>query len=344
MDKRIIFAVAGSGKTTHIVSSLSEESRALVITYTDNNHHHLRKKICDKFGLIPTNVTVMTYFTFLYSFCYKPFLHITWRAKGINWEIPPHFTLQLKRTNPKFFVDQNSRLYSNRIAKLIEVSGVVDDVKRRLEKYYDFFFVDEVQDFAGHDFNLLKALSSANINICFVGDFYQHTFDTSRDGNTNSTLHDDFSLYQKHFVDSGITIDTKTLSRSYRCAPEICTFIREKLHIYIESHKEISSKFHHLAEEKQIVEFFYDEEVVKLFFKEHYKYQCHSNNWGKSKGLDDYGNVCISLYPAAFNAFKSGDFSALPASSINKLYVACTRANRSVFFVEEAKLRSFKSK
>ena len=39
----------------------------------------------------------------------------------------------------------------------------------------------------GRDFNFLEAIMEANINMLFVGDFYQHTFDTSRDGATNST-------------------------------------------------------------------------------------------------------------------------------------------------------------
>lgn len=32
MDKRVIFAVAGSGKTTYIVDSLSRDKRSLIVT------------------------------------------------------------------------------------------------------------------------------------------------------------------------------------------------------------------------------------------------------------------------------------------------------------------------
>jgi len=45
MDKRIILAVAGSGKTTHIVNSLSTNKRSLIITYTISNLENLSKKI-----------------------------------------------------------------------------------------------------------------------------------------------------------------------------------------------------------------------------------------------------------------------------------------------------------
>ena len=45
MDKRVIFAVAGAGKTTYIVNRLSRGKRSLIITYTNANYNNLRKKI-----------------------------------------------------------------------------------------------------------------------------------------------------------------------------------------------------------------------------------------------------------------------------------------------------------
>lgn len=45
MDKRVIFAVAGSGKTTFIINSLSLESNSLIVTFTNNNLHSLKTRI-----------------------------------------------------------------------------------------------------------------------------------------------------------------------------------------------------------------------------------------------------------------------------------------------------------
>ena len=73
MDKRIVLAVAGSGKTTEIINRLSENNRALIITYTQENCKILVNGIIEKFGYIPTGIKVYTYFTFLYSFCFKPY-------------------------------------------------------------------------------------------------------------------------------------------------------------------------------------------------------------------------------------------------------------------------------
>ena len=343
MDKRVIFAVAGSGKTTFIIDSLSLDKRALIVTYTENNYHHLRNKIIQKFGYVPDNITVLTYFTFLYSFCYKPFLHEKYRSKGINWDVPPAFTLRLKRTDRRFYLDQSSRLYSNRIAKLVETGNVLEYVRERLCKYFDQFFVDEVQDFGGHDFNLLKEMCKAGLDICLVGDFYQHTFDTSRDGKTNKNLYEDFERYKQHFEEVGVTPDTSTLSHSWRCTPEVCQFISEALGISIESHKEESSEVVHITGSPLIDEKFRCNETVKLFFKDHAKYPCYSQNWGKSKGLDHFHDICVALYPASMKGYQKRDFSSLPASSRNKLYVACTRANNNIYFVDQTSLRSYKS-
>jgi len=343
MDKRVILAVAGAGKTTYIIDSLSLDVSAIIVTYTENNYQNLRQRIIKKFGLMPENITVLTYFTFLYSFCYKPFLHDKYRSKGINWNAPPSFTLKLRRSDKIFYIDPSGRLYSNRIAKLIDQEQVVDYVRNRLSKYYDQFFVDEVQDFGGHDFNLLKSLCDAELTINFVGDFYQHTFDTSRDGNVNQSLYDDFEAYKAHFSGVGMTPDTSTLSHSYRCTPQVCEFITEQLGIDIQSHKGTSSDVVMVTDEEQIMEKFACDETIKLFYQNHIRYPCFSQNWGKSKGQDHYTDVCIILYPIAMKAYQDRDLRNLAASSRNKLYVACTRANNNIFFVEESRVKHFKS-
>ena len=342
MDKRVIFAVAGAGKTTHIINSLTRDKRALILTYTDNNYHHLRQRIIKKFSEMPDNITVVTYFTFLYSFCYKPFLHDAVKSKGINWNSPPNYTFNLPRSRMAFYQDSTGRLYSNRIAKLIEQKSAVKHVISRIEKYYDQFFVDEVQDFGGHDFNLLKQLCSSNVDINFVGDFFQHTFDTSRDGKLHAKLYDDFDVYKKHFEDVGLTPDTTSLSHSHRCTSQVCEFIQNNLGIDIESHKEEASEVQLVSDNQRISEVYTCEQTVKLFYQKHYEFGCYSQNWGKSKGQDHYIDVCVLLYPAAMKAFKNNKFDALPASSRNKLYVACTRANRNIYFIEQKLLNKFK--
>lgn len=103
MDKRVIFAVAGSGKTSYIIDNLSLDKKSLIITYTTNNFSNIKKKILEKFnGEFPSNISLMTYFNFLYSFCYKPFLADKVRAKGIIFE--SNKLRSIKKTDLKYYL------------------------------------------------------------------------------------------------------------------------------------------------------------------------------------------------------------------------------------------------
>ena len=297
MDKKVVFAVAGAGKTSLIITNLTYDSRALLVTYTRANEANLRKKVIRKFGCIPPNIRIYSYFTFLHTFCYKPFCAVKMRTRGINWTTPPANTQKLKRSRRSFYVDSTGRLYSNRIAKFLEQANLLQDINLRIEKYFDFLFIDEVQDFAGHDFNFLTSLCTAKIQLLLVGDFFQHTYDTSRDGSVNRSLHNDFGRYVGRFEEMGLQVDTKTLNKSHRCSPDVCEFISENLEIPLSSHRTDRTSVKLLQDEGFIEEIFFCQETVKLFYQSQDKYPCFSQNWGASKGEDDYNDVCVVLHP-----------------------------------------------
>ena len=64
-----------------------------------------------------------------------------------------------------------------------------------------------------------------DVEVLFVGDFFQHTFDTSRDGNIQKELHNNYEAYLCKFKDAGYIIDLDILSHSYRCSPTVCRFV-----------------------------------------------------------------------------------------------------------------------
>ena len=335
MDKRVIFAVAGSGKTTHIISKLTLDRRFLILTYTTNNIDTLRSSIIRKFGYFPENIKLQSYFVFLHSFCFKPLLAYCVKSKGINWKQPPEFTLRLKRTNAKFYLDTNNRLYHNRIAKLCEIQNVLSDINNRIEKYFDCLFIDEIQDFAGHDFNLLKSIAKANCEILFVGDFYQHTFDTSNDGNVNSGIFNDYNSYKKLFQDMGLTVDTKILRESFRCSQTVCNFIQNSIGISISAKTNRVSDLKIIDSQSEADIIINDNSIAKLFYRENYKYDCHSQNWGSSKGINHFNDVCVVLNKTTKQAFDKQQLSTLKSQTKNKLYVACSRANNHLYFVSD---------
>jgi len=343
MDRRVMFAVAGSGKTTLLIARLSLERRALIVTYTENNFTHLRDSIIKRFGCVPRNITILTYFTFLYSFCYRPLLQLRFGTTGMCFQMPPDFTMRLKRDNFRYYFNDKGNLYHNRLAKFVEIANAIPGIISRIERFYDDFFVDEVQDLAGHDFNLLVALAKANVEMLFVGDFYQHTFDTSRDGPVNKSLHDDILKYEKKFHAAGIKVDKETLSRSWRCRLTVCSFIRDHLKIDMYSHHEKETEIVQISTQDEADILYRDMNVVKLFYQEHYKYNCFSNNWGASKGLDHYEDVCVVLGATHWNSYKKTTMAALTPKTKNKLYVAFSRTRGKLYLAPEKLFKTFKS-
>lgn len=342
MDKRVIFAVAGSGKTSLILKRLTLDQRALIITYTENNHAHLRNSIIKKFGVIPKNITLMTYFSFLHGFCYRPILQQRLGTQGLTFRLPLQDN-QYPLTDMRRFRNGGGRLYHNRLAKLVQEKGCLPTIKARIERFYDCVYVDEVQDFAGHDFNLLILVSAAKSEMLFVGDFYQHTFDTSRDGSVNSSLHDDITRYEKRFRDAKITVDKETLSTSWRCGTTVCEFIRTQLGIDIRAQEDRASRVVVIDNQAHADQLHANPNVVKLFYQDHIKYGCYSQNWGASKGQDHYHDVCVVLNQKSWGQYQKGTLHESGARTRNKLYVAFSRARGGIYLVSDKLFKPYKT-
>ena len=233
-------------------------------------------------------------------------------------------------------------LYHNRIAKLLDCCNILNEINERLSKYYDYLLIDEVQDFAGHDFNLLKSICKSNTAITLVGDFYQHTFDTSRDGNTNANLHSDYDKYQEVFEKAKVRPITEYLNKSYRCTKSVCDFITNKIGIDIHSHKELDSTVSFVDNKDDIENLFTDNNIVKLFYRENYKYDCYSRNWGDCKGENHYYDVCVVLNKTTMTNFSNGKLAELKPVTKNKLYVACSRANNNLYLISEEQIKHHK--
>lgn len=345
MDNELVLAVAGAGKTTKILNSLADDKRSLIITYTTENLRSLEKSLVKKYGAVPENITLKSYFSFLYSFCFRPFLSYKLRDNAFNWNLPPAANEGGKpMTDIRHYMSSGRYIYANRMTKLIDRQGFMPAVIARIEKYFDCLYIDEVQDFAANDFNFILELSKAEVQTLFVGDFYQHTFDTSRDGRTRENLHrKGIEYYTAQFGPHAFDVDSDSLSKTYRCSPTVCDFITNSIGIEIQSHRTDQTKLEVVTDRGRAKELFDSNEIVKLFFREHYRYGCFSNNWGKSKGLDHYQDVCVVLNPKTYEAFEKGRLRTLADSTRNKLYVACSRARGNLYLLDQRHLGDFKA-
>ncbi len=339
MGKCLMLAVAGSGKTTFLINQLNLDRRFLLVTYTRNNYDHLCQSILRKFGFFPENIRVLKYFQFLYSFCFKPYCGLGMKTKGIYFKNPPERTRFLRGT-VAFYKTREGRMFSNRLAHYC-LSYSAKRIRERLDKYYDYFYIDEVQDIAGHDFNMLLSILPNTCDSLFVGDFFQHTYDTSADGNVNKSLYNDFKKYLKKWVKFDVAIDTETLSKTHRCSVEICDFVC-KFGISIESSGEAVGHVYLLEREEDVDIIVADERIPKLFLEKSNQYRCTSMNWGASKGIDSFEDVCVVLNKTTQDLYEQGKLANLNPRTKNKLYVACTRAHRHLYITSYKFLEKYK--
>lgn len=339
MDKELVLATAGSGKTTEIINRLNKENKILLITYTDANYDILKNKVIEKFKEIPNNIKIYTYFSFLYSVCFAP-LKRNWDIRGLDFrDINNKY---LKKENIEYYLNKrNRKMYHRRLASFCN-EHLKNEIKNRLEKYFDIIYVDEVQDFAGHDFNFLLNILEANVKFFMVGDYYQHTYDSSQDGNVNINLYKNYDKYINMFKHKNIAINIDLLKKSKRCSATVCKFIKNKIGINIESDKKNETIVKEIDTNEEILKIIENKKIVKLFYNNHIKYNIeNTNNWGNSKG-ETYKDVCVILNDNTYKMYKKNMLNKLPQQTKNKLYVACSRTKNNLYFIEEKKITRYK--
>lgn len=363
MDKRIILAVAGSGKTYKIGHDIDESKRNIVLAYTNQNIKNIRKEIIDKYGKIPSNTLVLTFDSFLYRYFIRPYEKIIlkfWnksevKIKGVEINIKPEPIFKNRKPNFKYKrIDEfehyvlKDKYYCSRIPKLIlymknENENLFKMAMNNINKFCDYIYIDEVQDFREKYYELLELIIKESKNIVLVGDYYQH----STNGENNSgkpfynCTYEQYLLKLKHL---GLKVDTLTLNKSRRCPKKVCEFVKEKFKINIDAIDENpDGEIVFLEEEHEIDAILNDDSIIKLVYNNSKIYKFNAIGWGISKG-DTFINTCVIL-TGEYSNIKSDSF-VLPQSQItnNKLYVAFTRAKNKVYVISKNKFDLYKEK
>ena len=67
--EKLMIAAAGAGKTTYLVNQASEvcDGKVLITTFTIENSVEIKKKLTNKYGFIPSNIIVKTWFDFSFK-------------------------------------------------------------------------------------------------------------------------------------------------------------------------------------------------------------------------------------------------------------------------------------
>ena len=180
-----IISAAGGGKTTRIVDGAlaSALERSALLTYTENNIGALKRRFYERNSAIPNNVEIWSWYTFLLREMARPYQSALFdgRIVGILWAEGRSTTYAAAAQIRQYYFDRSHRIYSDKLARFIcECNRAsAGAIIKRLEQRFDQIYIDEIQDMAGWDIDLIELLLKSKINVTLVGDHRQATFRTN---------------------------------------------------------------------------------------------------------------------------------------------------------------------
>ncbi len=360
MANELIIASAGSGKTTTLVEKAIEKANAgetvLITTFTEACEEEINNKLVEESnGYIHDNITIQTWFSFLIKHGAKPYqdyvidteitgLILVGGKSGLRHETPEgkKFYWGEVKNLYEFYFSKSGKIYSDKLAKFVircnKDSG--EKVINRISQCFDNIFIDEVQDLAGYDLEILKELFNCQSNILLVGDPRQATYSTN---NAQKNAKFKRSEIISFFSDDTININTddKSLMVNHRCSPQICKYSNTLYPDLPESTSGNDTVTGHdgiiIVDKFHVDSYLEDYHPVQLRYsvtkQVNVDYPVYS--FGKSKGLT-FDRVLI--YPTApiFNWLLDAE-KELKGISRAGFYVALTRARYSVGIVLDPK-------
>jgi superfamily I DNA/RNA helicase len=341
-NNKLIIAAAGSGKTSHLIKEALKirVEKVLITTYTQANEEEICKKLFEANKCIPENIDVQTWFSFLLKHGVRPYQSYLYE-KDINglFLVNGQSAKYIKESDiQKHYFTDRQKIYSDKISKFVlkcneKGNGCVID---RLSRIYSHIFIDEVQDLAGYDLEILKLLFKCKSSTLLVGDPRQGTYSTN---NTSKNKKYSKSKIVNFFeqIPSEIETDYTSLTINYRCISEICK-LSNKLFPDLPCSTSGNTKTTghdgvFLVKPQDTGNYLTRYNPIQL--RDSRRTVVNTNfkvmNFGESKGLS-FDRVLI--YPTKpFCDWLNNNLSELAPTSRSKLYVAITRARYSVGIV-----------
>jgi DNA helicase-2/ATP-dependent DNA helicase PcrA len=240
-----------------------------------------------------------------------------------------------------YFTDSNGlKIYSDKISRFIFESNrrTNGEVIGRIARIFDHILIDEVQDLAGWDLELLKLMCGSRVRLLMVGDPRQGTYatnDSQKHKKYRNTGIVDF--FREKCKKEDILIDDERLLRSHRNCADICEF-SSSLYPSLRKSLPCDCKRCRCDAPKHLGVYLVRKEHVPMYLAQHnpqvLKYSESDPgelNFGESKGL---GFPRVLIYPTKKigEFLRTGDILQIE-TVLAKFYVAITRARYSVGIV-----------
>jgi len=361
-NNKLIIATAGSGKTTYLTDEALKikDENVLITTYTEANEEEIRKKIINKNGCVPNNIKIQTWFSFLLQHGVRPYqskMHeelyekkigffLTEKRSGYrstNWYGKPIYWGE--QDFWRYYFTKDLKIYSDKISAFIVKCNDKSngEVISRISRIYPNIFIDEIQDLAGWELEILRLFFETTSRILLVGDPRQITYLTHHpqknviriDGKNQYLTINEF--IEKHNLDSICPIDPDSLKHSHRNNKSICDFSSKLFPEYDPSEPCTCDQCRNYTIDHEGI-FLIKENDVKQYRSKFSPTELRWKNsefpewnFGKSKGMT-FPRVLI--YPTnPIKKWLKDNSQKLEPTSCCKFYVAITRARYSVAIV-----------
>lgn len=345
LNNIVIMAAAGAGKTHDICKEVIENAkttnkRILITTYTNKGIESIEKEYKKQNnGVIDKNVVILSWFQFLLRELVKPYqssiLNKINIINSIDFNHQYGYINFNSRGTPKHYMLTNNIL-SNTVSEFAIDSNIKSNNKviQRLGEIYSHIYIDEIQDLAGEDIEILNLLFNSKIQIQCVGDVKQSTY-TTYNAKKNK------KITGIHLIDFFKELERKGIitllfnNKTRRFGREICEFSNsicndknnriESDKIYKEENQGV-----YLLDKKDFENYFKIYKPTILKFDAKTKIDYDSLNFGQCKGMT-FDRVAIFPNKKYKEFLQNGTSLDSPC----KYYVSATRARYSIVFVVE---------
>ena len=345
LNNIVIMAAAGAGKTHDICKEVIENAKTtnkkiLITTYTNKGIESIEKEYKKQNnGVIDKNVVILSWFQFLLRELVKTYqssiLNKINIINSIDFNHQYGYINFNSRGTPKHYMLTNNIL-SNTVSEFAIDSNIKSNNKviQRLGEIYSHIYIDEIQDLAGEDIEILNLLFNSKIQIKCVGDVKQSTY-TTYNAKKNK------KITGIHLIDFFKELERKGIitllfnNKTRRFGREICEFSNsicndknnriESDKIYKEENQGV-----YLLDKKDFENYFKIYKPTILKFDAKTKIDYDSLNFGQCKGMTF---DMVAIFPN--KKYKEFLQKRTSLDSPCKYYVSATRAKYSIVFVVE---------
>lgn len=368
MNNQVIFAAAGNGKTYSLCAKAKAAISAgtkyvLLISYTNEGVRSLEKEYKKQnCGVLDERVIFKSWYSFLLSEFIKPYqcslrLNNKIYKKEAPITIPENFISSIafyitgsipawyKQTHLQYFLNSHGDIYPDRVSHLAYLCNEHSNEKpiARMEQIYSHIFIDELQDYAGWDLEIIQLLFNSQISLSSVGDYKQATYRTNNSPKNRQYRDENIRNFFLHIQQMGLC-SVLYANTTRRFNYEICNFINtihndcdaivvpdpllknapipENSGVYIIDYKYLNDYCE-----------YYHPTILRYDKRTQIPFNCMDCdvfNYGGSKGATFERTVIVPVSTTIPFIERQEKISSKQTRS--KFYVACTRVKHSVVF------------